>query len=686
MKNKIITTALFIACFAMNIFAQTCLPSIQWQKSFGGSNFDGAYYQASQQTTDGGYIVVGQTNSSDGDATGNHGGYDGLVVKTDANGNIIWEKMYGGTATDELECMQQTADGGYIVGGTSNSTNGDIRATHGGYDDFAIKLGTNGDTVWSKTYGGSNTEYFNGVRQTSDGGYIFGGYGSSADGDFLNNHGGNDFEVVKIDANGNKVFATALGGPGDEAAYMINTTSDGGSIIAGESNANGGEVTGNHGGYDYWVVKLDGSGNINWAKSYGGSGNDIPLRAEQTSDGGYIVVGYTNSNDGDVTGNHGLNDSWVLKLDPNGNLVWQKTLGGTANDAATTVQQTSDGGYIVAGGAGSNDDDVSGNHGGAYDEWIVKLDGSGNLKWQKCFGGTGDDQAWTITTTSDNGYIVGGFSNSNDGDVSGNHGDYDFWLVKLSPEMIPAITPSGTVTVCSGTSVVLTANSGSGISYQWIKGATNISGATNQTYSAKKAANYKVKETNTAGCSTTSSATTLNVLTSPTATITPLGNLDICSTGSVVLQANSGAGYTYQWKKGSNNISGATNQNCTATKKATYKVIVTASNGCSKTSAGTKVTSSCKEEQLETLNESLSVYPNPSAGIFRVEANFDNTFVQTVTVEVKNIFGEEVYQQTFPVSSLHFTEQIHLENVNAGVYTVTINASQQMRTQKILIQ
>jgi hypothetical protein len=193
-------------------------------------------------------------------------------------------------------------------------------------------------------------------------------------------------------------------------------------------------VSGNHGTYDAWVVKVDGSGNLIWQKCLGGSFADYAEDIQRTTDGGYIIAGYTNSNNGDVSGNHGSYDAWVVKVDDSGNLIWQKCLGGSGNDYAYFIRQTADGGYIVAGSTSS-----SGNGDlwlcyklkGGSDFWIAKLDGSGSIQWQKSFGGTGDESAYSILPTADGSYIVGGSTVSNNGNVSGNHGGVDFWIMKM---------------------------------------------------------------------------------------------------------------------------------------------------------------------------------------------------------------------------------------------------------------
>jgi hypothetical protein len=171
------------------------------------------------------------------------------------------------------------------------------------------------------------------------------------------------------------------------------------------------------------------------AKSFGGSGFEYASSIKQTPDGGYIVAGSTQSYDGDVSGNHGGYDCWVLKLSSEGDVEWTKTLGGSKSDNANSVDVTSDGSYVVAGSTESNDGDVSGNH-GSTDFWVVKLSSKGIIQWQKCFGGSGSENANSIQQTSDNGYIVSGYSSSDDGDVTGNHGEGDYWVVKLSSEGI----------------------------------------------------------------------------------------------------------------------------------------------------------------------------------------------------------------------------------------------------------
>jgi hypothetical protein len=209
-----------------------------------------------------------------------------------------------------------------------------------------------------------------------------------------------------------------LGGSGFDQANSIQQTSDGGYIVAGIIDSNDGDMVGYKGRTDAWVVKLNASGEIVWQKCLGGSGYDNATSIQQTLDGGYIVTGATESNDGDVVGYKGRSDAWVVKLNTSGEIVWQKCLGGSGDDGAASIQQTSDG-YIIVGVTTSADGDVDGFHGGEFDIWVVKLNALGDIVWQKCLGGSGDEQALSIQQTLDGGYIVAGCTSSIDGDVGG---------------------------------------------------------------------------------------------------------------------------------------------------------------------------------------------------------------------------------------------------------------------------
>ncbi len=413
-------------------FCQTA-PTIQWQKSLGGTLND--HLNCGIQTTDGGYITIGGTFSNNGDITGYHGGTDCWVVKVDLNGIIQWQRPYGGASYDDGYFIQQTTDGGYIIAAGSASSDGDATGTHGSSDFWVIKINATGTIQWQKTYGGSTGDEATCIRQTTDGGYIVAGYTLSNDGDVSGNHGLADFWIIKIDQAGNLQWQKAFGGSNYDQANSIRQTPDGGFIAYGLTRSNDGDVTGFHGSYDYWVIKLNSTGNLQWQKALGGSNLDNPTMISLTNDGGYIMTGVSNSTDGDVTGNHGNNDAWVIKMDINGNIQWKKCFGGPGVDESMDIHQLPDGKYIMVSHSTSSSGDASSNH-GQWDYWFLQMDINGVILWEKSYGGSLNDIALAAHKTTDNGFVLFGYSNSNNGDVSNNHGVEDYWVVKLNPSII----------------------------------------------------------------------------------------------------------------------------------------------------------------------------------------------------------------------------------------------------------
>ena len=412
-----------------------------WKKCLGGSGYDAAC--SVLPTADGGYVVAGDTASDDGDVSGNHGGgyWDGWIVKIDNCGNIKWQKCLGGSNLDSLDDIEQTTDGGYITVGETYSNDGDVIGTHGGPDIWVVKLDPDGNVQWQKCIGGSDEDTcidgLENIHQTNDGGYVLVGTTNSVDGDADNGQSQAyfwDILVVKLDKQGAVQWHKRLGSSdGTEYGSCITQTTDGGYIVAGStfgSNLNEGEFNGYHNGQDIWLVKLSSIGAVQWDKCLGGSGYEYPDSVQLTSDGGYIIAGYTDSSNGDISGNHGGEDAWVVKLDSAGEIQWQKCLGGSGDDSASSIQQTKDGGYIVSGLTNSTNGEVSGNHGG-IDCWVIKLASNGDFLWQKCLGGSGDEVACNIRQTVDGDYILSGRTSSSDGDVSGNHGGVDAWVVRM---------------------------------------------------------------------------------------------------------------------------------------------------------------------------------------------------------------------------------------------------------------
>jgi hypothetical protein len=278
-----------------------------WEKTCGGANDDYGY--SVHQTSDGGYIIAGYTASSGAESE------DVYLVKTDANGNVVWEKTYGGAHTDYGYSVHQTSDGGYIVAGFTASFGA------GGGDVYLIKTNADGDTLWTKTYGGTYNDCGYSVQQTSDGGYIVAGYTHGA--------GGADVYLIKTGVNGDTLWTKTYGGAAWERGNSVKQTSDNGYIIAAGSG-------------DVYLIKTNANGGLIWENRYGGTEADYGHSVQQTSDGGYIVAGYSYSFSED-------SDVYVVKTDANGNENWEIVFGYWRDDYGYSIQQISDGAFIVIG-------------------------------------------------------------------------------------------------------------------------------------------------------------------------------------------------------------------------------------------------------------------------------------------------------------------------------------------------
>ncbi len=432
---------LFLSVIATSLFSQ---PVIEWQRLFGGEGNEEAYHI--QPTADGGYIIAGtSTSENSGDVGDNKGGSDCWIVKLDAAGDMEWQRTLGGSKNEGAVYIHQTSDGGYIMGAQANSDDGDVTGHHNNTDMWVVKLDETGAIEWQRSLGGTADDRITSIVSTTDGGSFVCGQTSSVNGDVTGNHGNRDIWVVKLDSLGAIQWQKTFGGSWLEAADEAIQTADGGYAIVGYTTSIDGDLLFSYGEEDIWVIKLTASGDIEWSNTFGGNIQDLGSTIRQTADGGYIVGGGTNSTNGHISSNQGQMDMWVFKLTPEGELEWERTLGGTSIELVTGLELTADGGYILTAGTYSNNGHISVNY-GLVDGWVARLDASGEIIWEKSFGGSQNDEILNILPTADGGFIFIGMTNSNDGDVTGNHGGYDVWVVKLSSgitgvEDAPGATP-----------------------------------------------------------------------------------------------------------------------------------------------------------------------------------------------------------------------------------------------------
>lgn len=434
----VVVTALYLVLIFSGPVLAADAPAIQWQKVLGGSYDE--FPSSINQTLDGGYVVVGRIRSP-GSGGGSYGyeNEDVLVMKLDSSGNIQWQKVFGEEGDDGGSGIEQTTDGGYIIAGYKNTGSS-------GSNVWVLKLDSSGNLQWQKVLGGYGEDRGSDIVQTADGGYILVGYTESGNsGDVGPNHGSRDVWVVKLSPSGSQQWQRLYGGSGDDTGYSIRQTGDGGYVFAGHTGSSNGDVGSNPYGDPGWVVKLNAGGTIEWQKVIGG----VIYAIRQTNDGGYVLVGVVGLYAGGSLGpGHDSIEYLVVKLDSGGSIEWQKLLGGIGVDHGRAIEQTSDGGYILTGYCTSNNTgDVGPSHDNSCDAWVVKLDSSGSIQWQRQFGGSNVEWGMDIQQTSDGGYVFTGHTmSSNSGDVGPNHGRNDFWVVKLAPESLSLLPTSVTTT------------------------------------------------------------------------------------------------------------------------------------------------------------------------------------------------------------------------------------------------
>lgn len=368
--------------------------------------------------------------------------------------NIQWDKTIGGKDDEYLSTVINTDDGGYLAGGYSMSgISGDkTEMQRGSFDYWIVKLDASGNIQWDKTLGGKDGDNLNAVLQTSDGGYLLGGHSASGiSGEKSDTaRGYYDYWIVKTDESGNVQWDKTIGGASADYLSSMLQTEDGGFLLGGMSSSNksGDKKSPTRGRDDYWLVKINALGSIEWDKTFGGNKDDYLTAIQKTIDGGYILGGYSDSkNSGDKSQKgRGYRDIWVIKLNADADIEWDKTIGGSKFDELASLAQTSDAGFILAGWSSS---DISGEKSentrgtqGWYDFWIVKLNRNGSISWDKTIGGDGMELGCNIIEYPKNNYRIAGSSKSN---ISGekkedSRGSYDYWLISMKYDELPDAT------------------------------------------------------------------------------------------------------------------------------------------------------------------------------------------------------------------------------------------------------
>ena len=360
--------------------------AVVFEKTFGGGDFD--FGNDIRQTTDGSYVLIGATKSFGA------GNYDAYMIKTDANGQTIWSKTFGGEAFDAANALSLAADGYWVVGTTQSRGAGSS-------DVWLFKTDDQGKKILDKTFGGPNSDAGKDLQMTSDGGLIIVGNTQSW------GNGGNDIWLIKTDGNAQVEWSRTYGGNAEDKANKVRSTADGGFIVVGTTRSFGA------GDYDFWLIKTDSRGQEQWAQTFGGVGEDIAYDVHQTADGGFVVCGTTKSGD---AGN--LSDVWLIKTDARGNVQWQRRFGGAGTDEAYAVEALPEGGYMLVGYS-----DSQGN--GAGDLLLIKTADNGIFEWQKTLGGSNFDKGKALTIDSNGFLSIVGYT------TSAGNGSGDVWFIKM---------------------------------------------------------------------------------------------------------------------------------------------------------------------------------------------------------------------------------------------------------------
>lgn len=409
---------------------------IDFITTLGGSKNESA--QAIINTTDGGYAILGHAQSMDGDVTTkSNESYDYWLLKYDATNQLEWQKTYGGSADDRGADLIQTSDGGYVIVGKSKSNDFEV-SENAGFDDFwVVKLDSNGSVYWENSFGFAGSDIPYSIIQTNDDGYLLTGVldvsASNGQGDrnsILSRHAGGDYWVIKLNSNGVKQWSNYFGGSFTDTAYDAIQTEDNGYIIVGSSDSNDVDITNNRGTYDFWIIKISATGSLVWEKSLGGSEIDEAHAISKSADGNYLIAGDTRSSDLNISQNNGAADLWVIKITPEGTLLWEKSLGGSNFDVGRSISKTQDNGFLISGSSRSTNASFSSNK-GQNDAWVVKINNSGNLEWQKTIGGSEVDFFYDAVELNDQTVVAVGDSNSSNEDIYENKGFTDLLILKL---------------------------------------------------------------------------------------------------------------------------------------------------------------------------------------------------------------------------------------------------------------
>lgn len=407
-------------------------PSIIWQQQYGGTG-DDRMNDLLNLSADEGYLAAGFTTSSDGDVTANNGGQDAWVLRMDMEGGLLWEVCFGGSQTDVFNAIEATEDGGFLLLGTSFSTESRLGSAHGDSDIWLVKINAEGEMIWSKLFGGSGKDVGIDLTAMGTGRYAIAGFTFSSDGDFAANRGDRDAFVLVVNEMGDLIWSKTFGGSEEEVFNTVKFEIQSNRIIAvGFTRSEDGDVSDNKGFSDFWSVQIaTDSGELLQETTYGGSSSDKAIAAVllENGNGEMVILGETLSSNGQVTDNQGQGDLWLIKTAMDGSLTWQKTLGTSAIETAYNLLQDQDGELVVLGTTFS-----IGQSSTLSDVLLYKVSAhDGSVIWELEVSGSGDDVGNGLALAAMGGVCLAGHTDSTDGDVGGGkkHGSHKAWILRV---------------------------------------------------------------------------------------------------------------------------------------------------------------------------------------------------------------------------------------------------------------
>ncbi|MBK7442830.1 MAG: T9SS type A sorting domain-containing protein [Bacteroidetes bacterium] len=695
--------------FLLSLFLIPCsfaqAPDIEWENLF----CDGEYEVSFVLTPDGGAVVITSTFApicNEKNETGN-GGLDYWIYKIDASGALVWQSVLGGSGDDRPYSINLTADGGYIVAGTSNSPiSGDKTEPNHNFlgpyytDMWILKLDATGNIIWQNTIGGNNNESIPYIEQISTGEYILSctSY-SPLSGDkmegTIGGTGASDYWILKLNSTGNIIWQNTIGGNETETIRSVHQTTDGGFICTGSSSSgiSGDKTKPLIGATDYWIIKLNNSGNIKWQKTIGSLNFDYAVDIIVEPDGTYTLGGYS---DGFYTPYFE-----IIKLNSTGTVLSDKTIETGEDSKMRSISKTLDGGYIIGGTTNISGPPCNSYGWECWNLWVIKTNSLGIMQWNKALGSGDDDGQAFVKETAEGEYLVTGFAGiDEEGDISDKESLYPgTWIVKLNDsictpsielcnsfddncngiideDITESITVSagGPTTFCSGGSVLLSATTYTGPSLQWKKNGEDISGATSSTYFATATGIYTC-ETSSACAFAISEWVEVTVNKNPNASISAGGPTTFCAGSSVILTEVAVAGCTYQWYKGASPIAGATSLTYNATTSGNYKCRVTkTATGCYKNSNAIAVSVPCREGEM--IGNEISVYPNPASNNISIITKSN----ELKTIEIFDAIGNKI----IIISTEEIKVELNIEKYAPGVYFILIQENGVVNSTKII--